>query len=82
MNCLNLNDVNIVFGIYILSLEFVIFDKFGLVVIDEQYKFGVEIRESLIKKSVIGDMIYFFVILILRSLLLIYFGSLEVFNIK
>lgn len=37
---------------HILSSEAVIFDKLGLVVIDEQHKFGVETRESLIKKSV------------------------------
>nr|WIF89210.1 DEAD/DEAH box helicase [Acholeplasma laidlawii] len=51
MNRLNSNDVSIVFGTHILSSESVIFDKLGLVVIDEQHKFGVETRENLIKKA-------------------------------
>lgn len=82
MNRLNSNDVSIVFGTHILSSESVIFDKLGLVVIDEQHKFGVETRENLIKKSVTGDTIYLSATPIPRSLSLTYFGSLEVSNIK
>ena len=74
-------DVQIVFGTHILSSEKVLFNNLGLVIIDEQHKFGVETRDTLIKKSVTGDTIYLSATPIPRSLSLTFFGSLEVSNI-
>lgn len=82
MDQLHSNDLQIIFGTHILSTQKVLFYNLGLVVIDEQHKFGVDTRESLIKKSVTGDTIYLSATPIPRSLSLTFLGSLEVSNIK
>lgn len=71
----------VIFGTHILGLS-VEFSNLGLVIIDEQHKFGVEIRDQLIKKSVTKDTLYLTATPIPRSLSLSYFGDLEISNIK
>lgn len=76
------NDISIIFGTHMLANDSVAFNKLGLVIIDEQHKFGVETRDTLIKKSITGDTIYLSATPIPRSLSLTFFGDLAVSNMK
>ncbi|WP_162163907.1 ATP-dependent DNA helicase RecG [Acholeplasma hippikon] len=67
----------IVFGTHILASNQSIFKNLGLVIIDEQHKFGVEVRDELIGKAVYKDTIYLTATPIPRSLTLTAFGDLE-----
>lgn len=72
---------SIVFGTHALVSKDVIFNNLGLVVIDEQHKFGVEIRRDLLEKSVTKDLIYLTATPIPRSLMHVIYGTAKVSNI-
>lgn len=74
--------IKVVFGTHMLALDATKFNNLGLVIIDEQHKFGVDIRDNLIRKSVTKDTIYLSATPIPRSLTLTFFGDLEVSSIK
>src|SRR5690606_12614443 len=67
-----------IFGTHVLGMEGTEFNKLGLVIIDEQHKFGVELRDSLVNKSMTGDLIYLTATPIPRSLSLTVVGDLDV----
>lgn len=74
--------IKMIFGTHILSNPVVEYKKLGLVIIDEQHKFGVEQRENLIKKSLTKDTIYLTATPIPRSLALTFFNELDISSIK
>jgi ATP-dependent DNA helicase RecG len=69
---------DLVIGTHALIEEDVLFDQLGLIVIDEQHKFGVSTREELIKKSKSKDVLYLTATPIPRTLASIIFGNSHV----
>ncbi len=79
------HEVDIVIGTHALIQDGVRFEKLGLVVTDEQHRFGVAQRSSLEKKStseLIPDMLSMTATPIPRTLTLTVYGDLEVSSIK
>ncbi|MDO9628539.1 MAG: ATP-dependent DNA helicase RecG [Acholeplasmataceae bacterium] len=74
--------IDLLIGTHALIENDVIFKNLGLVVIDEQHKFGVNTREELIIKSNAKDVIYLTATPIPRTLALIAFGDSHVSVIK
>lgn len=75
-------ETKIIFGTHILASDNVVFNNLGLIIIDEQHKFGVEIRNKLIQKSLTKDVLYLTATPIPRSLSLTFLGDLDVSEIK
>ncbi len=74
--------VNIVIGTHALLSESVEFRHLSLVVLDEQHRFGVAQRTSLLSKGIACDLISLSATPIPRSLRMTYFGNVEVLNIE
>jgi ATP-dependent DNA helicase RecG len=73
---------DLVIGTHALIEEDVTFHQLGLVVIDEQHKFGVSSREELIMKSKSKDVLYLSATPIPRTLATVMFGNTHVSIIK
>ncbi len=73
---------DLVVGTHALIEDVVKFAKLGLVVIDEQHKFGVETRGQLIEKSHSKDVLYLTATPIPRTLAMMTFGKQNVSIIK
>ncbi|MGA0351451.1 MAG: DEAD/DEAH box helicase [Acholeplasmataceae bacterium] len=73
--------IMIIFGTHALISKDVHFKRLGLVIIDEQHKFGVSTRQALVKKSLTKDLLYLSATPIPRSLMHIFYGHAEVVNI-
>lgn len=73
---------DLVIGTHALIEDDVLFDRLGLVVIDEQHKFGVSSREDLIMKSKSKDVLYLSATPIPRTLASVIFGNTHVSIIK
>jgi len=71
-------DAQITIGTHALLYESVGFDDLGLVVIDEQHKFGVGQRAKLIKQGVMPDVLVMTATPIPRTLTLTIYGDLDV----
>ncbi len=71
-------DAQIIIGTHALLYEGVDFDDLGLVVIDEQHKFGVGQRAKLIKQGVMPDVLVMTATPIPRTLTLTIYGDLDV----
>jgi ATP-dependent DNA helicase RecG len=71
-----------VFGTHALAYPNLKFNNLGLVIIDEQHKFGVDIRKKLRVKSETKDLLYLTATPIPRSLTHIMYGNASVSNIK
>lgn len=71
-------DVGIVIGTHALIEESVIFHKLGLIIIDEQHRFGVLQRKKLRDKGVLANLIVMSATPIPRSLALSIYGDLDV----
>ncbi|MGL4392479.1 MAG: ATP-dependent DNA helicase RecG [Fusobacteriaceae bacterium] len=71
-------NINIVIGTHALIQDNVEFEKLGLIVIDEQHKFGVEQRKSIRDKGVLANLIVMSATPIPRSLALSIYGDLDV----
>ena len=77
------HEVDIVIGTHALIQEDVNFDKLGLVVTDEQHRFGVSQRSTLEKKSdAVPDMLVMTATPIPRTMTLTVYGDLDVSLIK
>lgn len=76
------HQVDLVIGTHALVEDDVMFSHLGLVIIDEQHKFGVETREELLKKSLSKDLLYLTATPIPRTLAMLAFGDTHVSLIK
>ena len=74
--------INIIIGTHSLLYDNVIFNKLGLVIIDEQHRFGVNQRLKLIKKFENVDSMFFSATPIPRTLGLTFFKDLDITSIK
>jgi len=77
-----LGKVHMVFGTHKLAYPNTIFNQLSLVIIDEQHKFGVEIRKKLREKSLTGDLLYLTATPIPRSLMHVMYGHASLSSIK
>ena len=73
---------NVVIGTHALFSKDVFFAKLGLVIIDEQHRFGVSQREALLAKGDYPDMLVMSATPIPRSLAMTLYGDLKVISIK
>ena len=71
-------DVDLVIGTHTLIQEDVTFNNLGLVIIDEQHRFGVKQREKLMSKGKVVDTLVMTATPIPRSLALTVYGDLDV----
>ena len=76
------HEFDLVIGTHALIENDVVFSNLGLVVIDEQHKFGVSTRDELISKAHAKDIIYLTATPIPRTLAMIAFGDSHVSIIK
>lgn len=79
---INSGEVDIVFGTHAILSEPTKFDRLGLVVIDEQHRFGVKQRGQLISKGVYPDTLVMTATPIPRTLALTLYGDLDISSIK
>ncbi len=74
--------IKIVFGTHAVISKSVTFDNLGLVVIDEQHRFGVMQRGRLIKKGLYPDTLVMSATPIPRTLAMTLYGDLDISSIK
>ena len=73
---------NVVIGTHALFSKDVFYSKLGLVIIDEQHRFGVSQREALLAKGDYPDMLVMSATPIPRSLAMTLYGDVKVISIK
>ena len=74
--------IDIVVGTHALFQESVVFHDLGLAVVDEQHRFGVHQRLALGDKSEAADILVMTATPIPRTLVLTYFGDMDVSNLR
>lgn len=75
-------EIQILFGTHALIYDYVAFDKLGLVIIDEQHRFGVEQRGKLYAKGDNPDLLVMTATPIPRTLALTLYGDLDISTIQ
>jgi ATP-dependent DNA helicase RecG len=75
-------EIDVLFGTHALFSGEVVFHELGLVIVDEQHKFGVLQRQALVKKGESPDLLLMTATPIPRTLALTAFGDLEVSSIR
>lgn len=75
-------DVDVVFGTHALFQEDVVFKRLGLVVIDEQHRFGVHQRLALSRRGDKPDMLVMTATPIPRTLVLSIYGDMDVSSLR
>ena len=81
MHDIHQGNVELIIGTHILASSSLSFHQLGLVMIDEQQKFGVEIRKSLIEKARDQDVIYLTATPIPRTLLRSILGDAKIYTL-
>ena len=76
------NEIDILIGTHSLISENVIYSNLGLVITDEQHRFGVNQRANLKNKGTNPDILYMSATPIPRTYALTIYGDMEVSNIK
>ena len=76
------NEIDILIGTHSLISENVIYSNLGLVITDEQHRFGVNQRANLKNKGLNPDILYMSATPIPRTYALTIYGDMEVSNIK
>ena len=76
------NEIDILIGTHALISENVIYSNLGLVITDEQHRFGVNQRANLKNKGTNPDILYMSATPIPRTYALTIYGDMEVSNIK
>jgi len=74
--------IDIVIGTHALISEDVIYNNLGLVITDEQHRFGVNQRSSLKNKGIMPDILYMSATPIPRTYAITLFGDMDISNIK
>lgn len=74
--------VDFIIGTHALFTDDVIYDNLGLVITDEQHRFGVSQRSSLKNKGITPDILYMSATPIPRTYALTLYGDMDVSNIK
>ena len=72
------HEVDIVIGTHSLIQEEVLFHKLGLIIIDEQHRFGVKQRKTLREKGLAPDVLFMTATPIPRTLAITAFGDMDV----
>lgn len=75
-------EIDIIIGTHALFTDDVIYNKLGLVITDEQHRFGVREREALKNKGITPDILYMSATPIPRTYALTIYGDMDVSNIK
>ncbi len=82
LNALKIGEIDIIIGTHALTSKDVIFKSLGLAVIDEQHRFGVLKRTSLVLKGQSPDLLLMTATPIPRTLALTVFNELEISTIN
>jgi ATP-dependent DNA helicase RecG len=82
LEALKAGEVDLLFGTHALFSEEVAFHDLGLVIVDEQHRFGVLQRQALLKKGSSPDLLLMTATPIPRTLALTAFGDLDVSSIR
>src|SRR5690606_13960082 len=78
LDAIEMNEADIIIGTHALFEEKVSFNKLGLVVVDEQHRFGVTQRARLVSKGAAPDVIVMSATPIPRTLTMTVYGDLDV----
>lgn len=81
-NAIKNGEVQIIIGTHALLANNIIFKNLALTVIDEQHRFGVEQRATLLNKSIIAHLLIMTATPIPRTLVLTEFGETNIVQIK
>ena len=82
LNAIQTGQAHIIIGTHALFQDDVHFDKLGLVIIDEQHRFGVDQRIALMKKAQMADMLIMSATPIPRTLALTNYGDIDITRIE
>lgn len=75
-------DVDVIIGTHALFSDDVLYKNLGLVITDEQHRFGVNQRANLKNKGIVPDILYMSATPIPRTYALTIYGDMDVSNIK
>lgn len=79
---LKTGDINIIFGTHALITDSIEYKNLGLVITDEQHRFGVNQRSNLKNKGSLADVLYMSATPIPRTYALTIYGDMDISNIK
>ena len=82
INKLKNNEIDIIIGTHALFSEDVCYNNLGLVITDEQHRFGVNQRASLKNKGITPDILYMSATPIPRTYALTIYGDMDISSIK
>ena len=81
-NDLKLNKIDVIIGTHALISDGVTYNNLGLVITDEQHRFGVHQRSNLRNKGIMPDVLYASATPIPRTYALTLYGDMDISNIK
>ena len=81
-NDLKLGKIDVVIGTHALISDVVTYNNLGLVITDEQHRFGVHQRSNLRNKGIMPDVLYASATPIPRTYALTLYGDMDISNIK